>query len=343
MFLPADGIFHLFQIFKKMSIKNNNTGLSSPLAGDLGGHRIGYYPGCSLEGSSKEYNDSLFAVAQICGVTLETIKDWNCCGASAAHNLNHDLALSLPARTLALAGEQGFEEVVVPCAACFSRLAGTQNEISGNVALKAKIENYIDLKLEKDVKILTVFEFLQKYIFPVADQHIKYKVNQKPACYYGCLYTRPKEIAAVKRIENPTEMDEIMEKTGATAVNWAYKTECCGAGLSVSRTDIVAKLSGRIIEDAADNGAESIIVACPMCHMNLDMRRPEIKKQLGKDIDIPVLFITQALGLSMGIPAFNLGLDKHYVSTEKVVNCIGPLNPPQGDLGKPLTPKGEMR
>lgn len=284
--------------------------------------RIGYYPGCSLEGSSKEYNDSLFAVAEKCGVTLEEIKDWSCCGASAAHNLNHDLALALPARTLALAEKQGLTEMVVPCAACYSRMAGTQNEISNNVAVKTKIEGFIDLKLSAEVKILTVFEFLKKYIFPVADQFIVNKLNQKAACYYGCLYSRPKEIAVVDQIENPMEMDDVMTKAGATPIDWAFKTECCGAGLSVSRTDIVAKLSGKIIEDAVDRGAESIVVACPMCHMNLDMRRPEIKKQLKKDINIPVLFITQALGLSMGIPADKLGLNKHYVPTDKVVNCL---------------------
>lgn len=284
--------------------------------------KIGYYPGCSLEGSSKEYSDSLFAVAKKCGVVLEVINDWNCCGASAAHNLNHDLALSLPARTLALAGQQGLNQIVVPCAACYSRLAGTQNEISNNVAVKTKIEGFIDLKLNAEVKILTVFEFLQKYIFPAADEHIVNKLDQKMACYYGCLYTRPKEIAAVHQIENPMEMDDVMAKAGATPIDWAFKTECCGAGLSVSRTDIVAKLSGKIIEDAADRGAESIVVACPMCQMNLDMRRPEIKKQLKREIDIPVLFITQALGLSMGIPANELGLNKHYVPTDKVVNCL---------------------
>ena len=284
--------------------------------------RIGYYPGCSLEGSSKEYNDSLFAVAEKCGVTLEVIKDWSCCGASAAHNLNHDLAIALPARTLALAEKQGLTEIVVPCAACYSRMATSKNEISSNVAIKQKIEKNIDLKLNADIQILTVFEFLQKYIFPVADDHIVNRLNQKTACYYGCLYSRPKETAAIEQIENPMEMDVVMAKAGATSIDWAFKTECCGAGLSVSRTDIVAKLSGKILEDAADRGAASIVVACPMCHMNLDMRRPEIKKQINKDINIPVLFITQALGLSMGISADRLGLHKHYVPTDKVVNCI---------------------
>jgi len=101
--------------------------------------RIGFYPGCSLEGSSKEYCDSLFAVAEKCNVSLEEIKDWNCCGASAAHNLNHDLAIALPARTLALAEKQGLTEIVVPCAACYSRLATSKNEISSNVAKNKRL------------------------------------------------------------------------------------------------------------------------------------------------------------------------------------------------------------
>jgi heterodisulfide reductase subunit B len=133
---------------------------------------------------------------------------------------------------------------------------------------------------------------------------------------------RPKEITSIERTEDPLEMESVMSIAGATPVKWAYKTECCGAGLSVSKTDIVAKLSGKILEDAAANGAESIIVACPMCHMNLDMRRPEIKKQINKDITIPVLFITQALGLSMGISADKLGLNKHFVPTDTAVKCI---------------------
>jgi len=284
--------------------------------------KIGFYPGCSLEGSSKEYSDSLFAVAEKCGVTLEVIKDWSCCGATAAHNLNHDLAVALPARTLALAEKQGFEEIIVPCAACYSRLAGSKLEINTNTDVKTNTEKYIDMKIDKDVKILTVFEFLQKYIFPEADKYIVNKLNQKVACYYGCLYSRPKELAVLEQIENPMEMDDVLTKAGAESIKWAFKTECCGAGFTMSRTDIVAKLSGKIVEDAADRGAQSIIVACPMCHVNLDMRRPEIKKQLKKDIDIPVLFITQALGLSMGIPADKLGLNKHYVPTDKVTNCI---------------------
>jgi Heterodisulfide reductase, subunit B len=284
--------------------------------------KVGFYPGCSLEGSSKEYSKSLFAVAKICGITLREIEDWSCCGATAAHNLNHDLAIALPARTIALAEKQGFEQIVIPCAACYGRLAAAQQAILGDESILARTQKNIDMELTGKVQLLTIFEFLQQYIFPVADKHIVNKLNQKTACYYGCLLARPKDLTKLEHPENPMEMEKAMEKAGASPIDWAFKTECCGAGFSMSRTDLVAKLSGKILEDAADRGAESIVVACPMCHSNLDLRRPEIKKQLKKDINIPVLFITQALGLSMGIPACDLGLDKHFVPTEKAVSCI---------------------
>lgn len=284
--------------------------------------KIGFYPGCSMEGTGKEYSESLYAVASKCGITLEMIKDWCCCGATAAHSLSHDLSVALPARTLALAEQQGMSEILVPCAACFSRLAAAQHDIVNSENIRKKMSEYLEMPLTGNVRILTILEFLQTYIFPVADQYIVNKLNQKIACYYGCLLARPKEATRLERPENPMEMETVLTKAGASPIDWAFKTECCGAGFSVSRTDIVARLSGKILEDAVDRGAESIVVACPMCQMNLDLRRKEINKQLNRKIDIPVLFITQALGLSMGIPADKLGLNRLFVPADKVVSCV---------------------
>lgn len=109
-------------------------------------------------------------------------------------------------------------------------------------------------------------------------------------------------------------MDELMLKSGATPIDWAFKTECCGAGLSVSRTSSVGRLSGEIMKDAVDRGAEAIIVACPMCHSNLDMRRGAINDYLGQEIDVPVLYATQVLGLALGIDRKTLGLQRHFVA-----------------------------
>ena len=275
--------------------------------------KLGFYPGCSLNGTAREYNESVKALAPVFGIELVDIDDWNCCGASAAHAVNRDLSLALPARTLALAEKQGFDEIVVPCAACFNRLAVAQYELNKDELLKKSVEKSIDMTFNNDIKILNVVQFIDKYIKDKITEKISHKFEHQVACYYGCLLVRPHKIIGFDRVEDPTSLDELMQLIGATTIDWGFKTECCGASLSIARTDLVAKLSGNIVKDAADRGAEAIIVACPMCQSNLDMRRPQIDKYVGKEISTPVIYITQAIGLAVGIAPEKLGLQRHFV------------------------------
>jgi heterodisulfide reductase subunit B len=108
-------------------------------------------------------------------------------------------------------------------------------------------------------------------------------------------------------------MDEVMQAIGAEPIDWAFKVECCGAGMTLARTELVAKLCARILDDAEGRGAEAVIAACPMCHANLDMRRGDIEKAAGRKFDIPVMYITQAIGLALGIDPGRLGLHRHMV------------------------------
>ena len=277
--------------------------------------KIGFYPGCSLTGSSREYNESVAAVAKALDIELVEIKDWNCCGATAAHSMNEELALSLPARIMALAEEQGLTEIVVPCAACYNRLKVTQHELE-NDTKRARVAEILQLPYKGSLRIINVLQLLEAY----GPENIKAKVNQpfahKVACYYGCLLVRPQSILKFDRVEDPQSMDSMIKVIGGSTLDWAFKTECCGGGFSVSRTDLVAKLSGNILKDAADRGAEAIIVACPMCQSNLDMRRGAINKTLQVPSNIPVIYITQAIGLALGIGARELGLKRHFVTVE---------------------------
>ncbi|MBP1666666.1 MAG: heterodisulfide reductase subunit [Bacteroidetes bacterium] len=274
---------------------------------------LGFYPGCSLKGSSREYAESVLAMAKSFDIDVQEISDWNCCGATAAHNLNRELSLALPARILALAEKQGLTEIVVPCAACYSRLTVTRHELLKDPVLKARIYEINNLEFKGNVTILNIIQMIDKYVTPVLESRVIKPFDHKVACYYGCYLVRPHEILNFDREEDPQTMDELMLKIGATPVDWAYKTECCGAGLSVSRTSSVGRLSGKIIGDAKDRGAEAMIVACPMCHSNLDMRRDSINSYLGEKVDIPVLYITQAIGLAVGIDRKALGLQRHFV------------------------------
>jgi heterodisulfide reductase subunit B len=275
---------------------------------------LGFYPGCSLKGSSREYAESVMAVSKACGIDLVEIEDWNCCGASAAHNINKELSLALPARILSLAEKQGMTEIVVPCAACYSRLTVTKHVLSANPVLKEEVTNKNNLDYKGSIEILNIIQMLEKYVVPGLQERIVKPFDHKVACYYGCLLVRPHEILKFDREEDPQSMDEMMLKTGATPIDWAFKAECCGAGLSVSRTSSVGRLSGQIMKDAVDRGAEAIIVACPMCHSNLDMRRASINSYLGLKINTPVLYITQAIGLAMGLDRKVLGLQRHFVA-----------------------------
>lgn len=282
--------------------------------------KIGFYPGCSLHGTGVEYEESLSAVCKEFGIELVEINDWNCCGATAAHSLNKLLSVSLPARNLVLAEEQGFDEILVPCAACYSRLISSYKELKKDAELNEKVTLILEKKFSCNSKPINIFEFINKYIKPELKEKVKFPFNKSIACYYGCLLVRPPKLVENERYEDPNNMEELMEIIGAKPIKWAFKTECCGAGLSVSRTDIVGKLSGKILDDAVSRNAEVIVTACPMCQSNLDMRRNAINDYLGKKFETPILFITQAIGLAIGIDMKKLGLHRNLVSTRSLLS-----------------------
>jgi heterodisulfide reductase subunit B len=149
----------------------------------------------------------------------------------------------------------------------------------------------------------------------------------KLACYYGCLLTRPKEITQFDSPEYPMSMDKIVETLGAQATDFDFKTECCGASFSISNTDVVLQLSGKILEMAKESGAHAIVVACPLCQSNLDMRQPDIEKQSGQKYNIPVFYFTQLMALAFGYPKDKLKFSKHIVPVEEALSNIGKIEP----------------
>jgi heterodisulfide reductase subunit B len=277
--------------------------------------RIGYYPGCSLLGSSREFDESSRAVLKALDVELVEVPEWNCCGASSAHILNHELSLALPARILALAEQADLAEILAPCAACLNRLLTAQQEFEKYPQKRTEMERIIDLPLKGTVKIVNILEVLDRLKDRIAAK-VRHPFARKVVNYYGCLMVRPPRVMNFDRPEDPQSMDRMMDLVGAESIPWPFKTECCGASFSISRTDIVAKLGGKLVEGAVKRGAEAIVVACPMCHSNLDLRRPEINAHLHEDHRIPVLFVTQVIGLALGLELQRLGLQRHMVPVE---------------------------
>lgn len=275
--------------------------------------KIGYFPGCSLQGSARDFSESLAAVTHALNIELVEIPEWNCCGASSAHMTDHLLSIALPANVLAKAARAGMTEIVAPCAACYSRLVIARHEIESSTELKSQVEKVLANPLPELPKVINILELLA----PFADSITQKTVNpfkQTVACYYGCLLVRPAKVTQFDLTENPMEMDKLVAAAGGKTVDWNFKTECCGASFSVSKTDMVGRMGGKILGNAIAHKAEAIIVGCPMCHSNLDLRRGAVNQALGDQATrIPILFITQVIGMALGIPRNKLGCSRHFV------------------------------
>jgi heterodisulfide reductase subunit B len=281
---------------------------------------IGYYPGCSLRGGGIELDMSVRAVAQVAGVELRQIEDWNCCGATAAHNLSHELAVALPYRVLALAEAQGLTEVLTPCAACFSRLKGTNVRLARSKELTARMQEIVEKPYNGTVKILNINEFLNRLLAEgLAEKLTTPLKGLKVAPYYGCLLSRGDGIVEGDDHEAPTSMDAAIKAAGAEIVPWNYATECCGGGFSMSMTDAVVDLSNAILADAKAAGADAIVTGCPMCHSNLDMRQRKINAAGYGPYEMPVLYLSELLGLAAGLEPKAVGLNRHFTDAMGVV------------------------
>jgi heterodisulfide reductase subunit B len=287
--------------------------------------KLAFYPGCSLESSATEYRVSTELVARALGIDLEEIPGWVCCGSTPVHMSDKVLGIALPAHTLQLASKMKTEGVLVSCASCYSRLRAANHAIKTDAEMRARVAEAIGAPYDGSVAVYHMVEVVGKMLDqPGFEDKIKRKLKGlKVASYYGCLLVRPPEITGFDDPENPQMMDRIVAAIGAEPVKWRSKVDCCGAALAFTNADVVLKLSGEILEDAVESGADLVAVACPLCQSNLDLRQHNAERYLGVDLELPVLYFTQLLGLALGFSAGQLGLGKHIVSPVPVLKRRG--------------------
>jgi heterodisulfide reductase subunit B len=275
--------------------------------------KIGYYPGCSLESTAREYDLSFRAVAAKVGIELIEIPDWNCCGASAAHAVDPFLALALPARNLMIA--EALElDITAPCAACFLRLMEAKKRMGEDVSLRQEIEDVLGRQYRGSTNVyhpLTVFSQ------PEVKKEIRRAVVNKlkglrVVCYYGCYLVRPPATTHLDDPENPILMDELIGMTGAEVLDWSWKVDCCGGGHALLRPELVEPLVNEIVEGAHKAGAQGIVTACPLCQSNLETR------QKGPSA-LPIFYFTELLGLAMGLNKEAEGWWKRHLITPKFI------------------------
>ena len=277
--------------------------------------KYSYYPGCSLHASASEYDLSTRELFKALNIGLTEVPDWFCCGATPAHNVDELLSLSLCAKNLELADKiEG--DLAVACAACFSRLKTTQHVLAESDVKRKQVEKALDAPLKLDGNVKHLLEILAKDLGleRLAAAVKKPLTGLKVACYYGCLLTRPTDIPNLDCVEAPTIMERVIEAAGAETVPWTHRLECCGANFTLSRPGVVIQLTNAILDAAKAAGADCIMVGCPLCHGNLDIRQKEIEKVYSTSYDLPVFYLTQLVGLSVGISPEKLGLGAMIVN-----------------------------
>ena len=288
-----------------------------------------YYPGCSLKSTGRAYEESLLAVFDALKIDYTEIDDWNCCGATAYMSVDETKAFTIAARNLALAEKQFENEeeinLIAPCAACYMVLLKTQNYLDAKPELRAKVYTALKeagLTNKRRVKVRHPLDVLINDLgLDVIKNAVKHPLKGiKVASYYGCQTVRP--YATFDDARDPITMDQIVRILGADPIDWPLKTRCCGGSLTGTVPEVGLPVTYVLLKEASRHGADVVVTACPLCQFNLECYQNKINKKFDDNINLPVIYFTQLMGLAFDIPQKKLGLQRVFIKPEKVLKTV---------------------
>ncbi|WP_297364120.1 CoB--CoM heterodisulfide reductase iron-sulfur subunit B family protein [Acidiferrobacter sp.] len=287
--------------------------------------KVAYYPGCALEGSGGPYDKSTRVLVDKLGLKMENLEDYSCCGAMEVKNIHPMLQTYMSARNLAIASEKmGYDTVMAPCNGCYHNLKKTEYELATSPEHLKTVQDLAkkadDPVYKGDVRTVHLLEWLMEELGP---EGIKAKMSKslkgvKIANYYGCMYTRPRQIFPEKdqgpgseSSYKPHFMDDLLAAAGAENVDFPLKTACCGGAHTLSDSDTSTQLVLNILQAAEDAGAEVIATECPTCHSGLEMHQVRAEKEFGITTKVKIVYFTQLLGLAMGMSPRKMGIHEN--------------------------------
>jgi len=278
-----------------------------------------YYPGCSVHATANIYQNSIDAVAPALGLELEELEDWNCCGATAYMSVKELMSFSISARNLALA-EPHHRDVVTPCSACYTVLNKTNHYLAEYPELRQKVGQALEAGGLSYGGGVRVRHLLDVVVNDVGYEKIASLVRRrlaglKVAPYYGCQIVRPE--TEFDDPDEPTTMNKLIEALGAECIDYRMKTVCCGASLMGTQEDLALRLCKNLLLDAELKGAHCLVTTCPLCQMNLDVYQGKINALFKTKFNIPIIYFTQLIGVSLGLPLRELGLNRLAVKLTK--------------------------
>ena len=287
--------------------------------------KVAYYPGCALEGSGGPYDRSTKAIVKELGLEMTELDDWNCCGAMEVKNVHPMLQTYMSARNMAIASEKmGCDTVMAPCNGCYHNLKKAEYECATSAESMQTVQDLAkkadDPVYQGDVRTVHLLEWLMEEL---GTEGIKAKVKSslkgiKIANYYGCMYTRPRQIFPEKdqgpgseSSYKPHFMDDLLAAAGAVNVDFPLKTACCGGAHTLSDSDTSTQLVLNLLQAAEESGAEVIATECPTCHSGLEMHQIRAETEFGIKTKVKVVYFTQLLGLALGLSARKVALHEN--------------------------------
>jgi len=279
-----------------------------------------YFPGCSAEATASPLGISVLPVAKELGMDLVELEDWNCCGSSPYGSIDKLEATCIAARNLALAEKTGLD-LVTPCSNCYVVLDGANDILKEYPALKEQVGKALavaKLGYKGGVRVRHLAEVLYNDITPevIGTKVTKPLKGLRVASYYGCQLVRPN---GFDDPESPHSMDEMVASLGADVVPWQMKVSCCGSSLVMPEQEVALGLVNKILRNAQENGAQCLVTPCPLCQINLDVYQSQVNRLFKTKYNIPVLFLTQLVGVALGIKPDALALSRNIVSPMRVL------------------------
>lgn len=301
----------------------------TPLAPFL---RYAYYPGCVAQGACRELYEATEQVTQQLGIQLIELKRAACCGSGTFKEESTLLEDSVNARNLALAESLGLP-MLTHCSTCQGVLGRVDQKLKRSLVEDPDYVSHIHQLCEKsgcveryqgsgDVRHL-LWVLVQDYGLERIRSQVRQRLTGlKCAAFYGCYLLRAQDISRFDDAQNPRAIEDLVTTLGGIPVAYPGRTQCCGWPISSYAPTESFSLAGRHLAAAIAAGADCIVTPCPLCHLNLDSRQPEVAAVTGKTLGIPILHLPQLVGLALGIPPGSLGLSRHVVSTQSVLSKL---------------------
>jgi len=281
--------------------------------------------GCAIPARFNNYESSMRAVAEALGIELLDFEGASCCGTVVLKSIDETSWLAMSGRNIALAESRG-HDIVTPCNGCFGSLKDVYHILSESEDHRDvinKVLSTIGLEFKGVSRVRHFVEVLYDMRETIREKIVRRLDGLRIAFHPGCHLIRPSTVTGFDDPELPRKVDELLELTGAESIYWPLKLRCCGSPLLIASEDVARRILQEKMQSARDSGANCVVTNCPACHTQFDVQAIDLTGPDGEPLGLPALFVTQVLGLAMGLDPERLGLDLNRVSLDPIAEILG--------------------